>query len=177
MSDLLRNIIRFILFIGLQVYVLDNIPPLHQFIVPVIYYLFILWLPFSISRFWLLIIGFITGLSIDYFTMTPGLHAAACVLVAYARPFLISILTPKESSEFNYREPSIQGMGWAPYAVYVFVLTLLHHGYLVFLEWLQFGSFLGFVIKVIATTGISMLLIFTAELLFPRKLKFRTNTA
>ena len=74
MSDLLKNIIRFMLFLGVQVYVLDNIPPLHQYIIPSIYYLFILWLPFSISRFWLLVIGFITGLSLDYFTMTPGLH-------------------------------------------------------------------------------------------------------
>ena len=38
---------------------------------------------------------------------------------------------------------------------------------MIFLEWLDFGSFLDFIIKVIATTGISMLLIFTVELLFP----------
>jgi len=177
MSDLLRNIIRFLVLIGLQVYVLDNIPPLHRFIVPVIYFLFILWLPFSISRFWLLIIGLVTGLSLDYFTMTPGLHAAACVLIAYIRPFLINLLIPKDTSEFNYREPSARAMGWAPYSIYIFVLTFLHHGYLVFLEWLQFGTFLDFFIKVIATTAISMLLFFTAEVLFPRKLKYRTNTA
>ena len=109
--------------------------------------------------------------------MTPGLHAAACVLIAYIRPFIIEILTPKDSTEFNYREPSPKAMQWTPYAVYVFILTLLHHGYMVFLEWLSFGSFLDFIIKVIATTGISLLLIFTVELLFPRQLKFRTNTA
>jgi len=177
MSDLLKNIIRFVLFIGLQVFVLNNIPPLHRFIIPVIYYLFILWLPFSVSRFWLLVLGFITGLSIDYFTITPGLHAAACVLIAYARPFIVNLLIPKDSSEFNYREPSARAMGWAPFSVYVFILTFLHHGYLIFLEWLQFGTFLDFLIKVITTSGISMLLILTAEVLFPRKLKFRTNTA
>ena len=177
MSDLLRNIFRFMLFIGLQVYILDNIPPLHQFIVPIIYYLFILWLPFSLSRFWLLLIGFFTGLTLDYFSMTPGLHAAACVLIAYIRPFLVNLLAPKEAEEFNYREPSARAMGWAPYSVYVLVLTFLHHGYLVFLEWLQFGSFLDFVIKVISTTGISMLMILTAEVLFPRRMKFRTNKA
>ena len=177
MSDLLRNIIRFILFIGLQVYVLDNIPPLHQFIIPVIYFLFLLWLPFSVSRFWLLIIGFLTGISLDYFSSTPGLHAAACVLIAYIRPFLVNLLMPKDTSEFNYREPSARAMGWAPYSVYVLVLTLLHHGYLVFLEWLQVGSFLDFIIKIISTTAISMLMILTAEVLFPRRLKFRTNAA
>ena len=177
MNNLPKNIFRFILFIALQVYVLDKVPALHRFIIPLIYFLFILWLPFSISRFWLLIVGFITGLSYDYFTNTPGLHAAACVLIAYFRPFIINILIPKDTSEFNYNEPSAKAMGWAPYAVYVFVLSLLHHGYLLLLEWLEFGSFLDFMIKVVSTTAISLLLIFTAEILFPRRLKYRTNTA
>ena len=177
MNDLVRNIARLAFFILVQVYVLNKIPHLHRFITPYIYYLFILWLPFSVSRQWLLIIGFLTGLSLDYFTMTPGLHAAACTLIAYVRPFIINILTPKDISGFNYREPSPLAMQWTPYAVYVLVLTLLHHGYMVFLEWLSFGSFLDFIIKVISTTGISLLLILTVELLFPRRLKFRTNTA
>lgn len=177
MSDLLKNIVRFIILILVQVYVLNKIPHLHRLVSPYLYYLFILWLPFTISRFGLLLLGFLTGLVLDYFTMTPGLHAAACTLIAYIRPFLINILMPKDTSEFNYPEPSPRAMQWTPYAVYVFVLTLLHHGYMVFLEWLDFGNFLDFIIKVIATTGISLLLIFTVELLFPRKLKFRTNTA
>lgn len=176
MNEFLKNTARIILFILIQVYLLNKIH-LHRFIVPYLYYLPILWLSFSIPRVSLLFIGFATGLFLDYFMMTPGLHAAACVLIAFVRPFIINILTPKESSEFNYREPSPRAMQWTPYAVYVFILTLLHHGYMVFLEWLDFGAFLDFIIKVVATTAISMLLIFTVELLFPRKLKFRTNTA
>jgi hypothetical protein len=177
LSDLVKNIFRLVIFIVVQVYVLDKLPPLHRFVIPMLYYLFILWLPFTLSRFGLLLIGFVTGLTLDYFKQTPGLHAAACVLIAYVRPFIISILIPKDTAEFNYREPSPRAMGWAPYSVYVFILTVLHHTYLVLLEWLQFGTFLDFVIKVLSTTGISLLLIFTVELLFPRKLKFRTNTA
>lgn len=177
MSDLVKNIFRLGIFILVQVYVLNKIPHLHRFIVPYLYFLFILWLPFSVSRIGLLLVGFITGLSLDYFTLTPGLHAAACVLIAYARPFIITILIPKDTAEFNYNEPSPRAMGWAPYSVYVIVLTILHHTYLVLLEWLQFGSFLDFILKVLATTGISLLLIFTVELLFPRKVRYRTNTA
>lgn len=177
MSDFLRNMIRFAVFILVQVYILNRIPHLHRFIAPYIYYLFILWLPFSVSRQWLLLIGFFTGLTLDYFMVTPGLHAAACLLIAYVRPIMITLLTPKDSTEFNYREPSPKSMQWTPYIVYVVVLTLLHHTYMVFLEWLSVGHFLDFIIKVIATTGISLLLILAVELLFPRKLKFRTNTA
>jgi hypothetical protein len=177
LSDLVRNIIRLIAFLIVQIFVLNKVPFLHQFIVPYLYFLFILWLPFSIPGLGLLIIGFFTGLLLDYFMWQPGLHAAACVLIAYLRPFLISVLIPKETDEFNFREPSPKAMGWAPYTVYTFVLTLIHHIYLTLLEWLQFGTFLQFLIKVAGTTGISMLLIFTVELLFPRKVKFRTNTA
>ena len=177
MSDLVRNIIRFVIFILVQVYLLNKIPFLHQFIVPYLYYLFILWLPFGISRMGLLLVGFITGITLDFFTMTPGLHAAACVLIAYLRPFIIGILAPKDASGFSYREPSPKSMGWTPYMIYILVLTFFHHAYMVLLEWLSFGSILHFIIKVIATTGISMLLIITTELLFPRRMKFRTNTA
>jgi cell shape-determining protein MreD len=177
LSDLVRNILRLLIFLLVQVFVLNKIPFLHQFVVPYLYFLFILWLPFSLSRAALLVVGFFTGLSLDYFMWQPGLHAAACVLIAYIRPLMITLLLPKEIQEFNYREPSPKSLGGAAYSVYVFVLTLIHHLYLTLLEWLQFGTWLTFLIKVGATTGISLLLIFTVELLFPRKVKYRTNTA
>jgi hypothetical protein len=177
MSLFVKNIIRFMLFILVQVYVLCQIPPLHQFITPYLYFLFILWLPFTISRFSLLFVAFLLGIALDYFLGTPGLHAAPCVLIAYLRPFLINILISKEGAELNYAEPSIRSMGLAPYGLYVLVLTFIHNFYLVLLEWLQFGDFLYFISKVAATTGISMLLIFITEMLFFRKQKFRTNTA
>ncbi len=87
------------------------------------------------------------GLTLDYFTQTPGLHAAACVMIAYLRGFVVNILIPQEGAEQNYKSPFPVSMGWAPYAVYVLVLTLLHHIYLALLEWLQFGSFLFFLGK------------------------------
>jgi hypothetical protein len=177
MSDLVRNTIRFVLFILVQYYVLFQIRPLHQFVVPYIYYLYVLWLPFSLGRMSLMLVSFLFGLTLDYFTQTPGLHAAACTLIAYLRGFVVNILIPQEGAEQNYKSPSPVSMGWAPYAVYVLVLTLLHHTYLVLLEWLQFGSFLFFLGKVLATSGISLMLVLITELLFFRKEKFRTNTA
>jgi hypothetical protein len=177
MSDLVRNAVRFVLFILVQYYVLFQIRPLHEFVVPYIYYLYVLWLPFTMGRMTLMLVSFLFGLTLDYFTQTPGLHAAACVMLAYLRGFVVNILIPQEGAELNYKSPSPVSMGWAPYAVYVLVLTLVHHVYLVLLEWLQFGSFLFFLGKVLATSGISLMLVLITELLFFRKEKFRTNTA
>ncbi|HTQ26603.1 MAG TPA: hypothetical protein VMI35_00670, partial [Puia sp.] len=168
---------RFFLFLFVQVFILFKIPPLHRFITPYLYYLYILWLPFSLSRAGLMVISFVYGLSLDYFTNTPGLHAAACTLIAYIRPFVINLLISQEGADKNYPSPSITSMGWAPYFTYALVLTLFHHIYLVFLEWMSFGNFWYFLGKVVATSGISMLLILLTELLFYRKEKFRTNTA
>jgi rod shape-determining protein MreD len=177
MSDLLKNTIRFVLFILIQVLVLHKIPTLHRFITPYLYFLYILWLPFRMPRVVIMLVAFLFGLTLDYFLMTPGLHAAPCVLIAYIRPFIVNILISQEGAEQNYASPSAISMGPTPYATYVVVLTLLHHGYLVFLEWMQFGSFLYFLGKVLGTTGISLLLILVTELLFIRKERFRTNTA
>jgi hypothetical protein len=124
-----------------------------------------------------MLLAFVYGLTIDYFLSSPGLHAASCVLMAYIRPFLINMLIPQEGSQQNYTSPSVVSMGWAPYATLVIILTILHHGYLIFLEWMQFGSFIYFLGKLGASTGISLLLIFITEMLFFRKEKFRTNTA
>lgn len=177
MSDLLKNIIRFALFILLQVFVLAKVPPLHRFVVPYLYFLFILWLPFKMPRAGILLLSFLLGLSLDMFMRTPGLHAAACTLIGYLRPFVISILMPKEAEEISYSEPSITSMGYLPFIVYILILTLVHHAYMVFLEWMQFGSFWYFLGKVLATTAVSILLILITEMLFQRKGKYRTNVA
>jgi hypothetical protein len=39
MSDLVKNILRFTIFILAQVYVLFKVPHLHRFITPYLYYL------------------------------------------------------------------------------------------------------------------------------------------
>ena len=176
MSNLLRNIIRLILFILLQVFVLNEVPPLHQYIMPYVYFLFILWLPFNISRGGLLLVSFITGIFLDFFTKTPGLHAAACVLIGYIRPFLINLLLPQQGVDFNYREPSLSSLGFSQYATYVALLTLFHHTWLFLIQSFQFGNLLYIILKIIGSTLVTMLLITIIEIIFIRKQKFLTNT-
>lgn len=176
MSSLVKNIIRFSLFILFQVFVLDQIPPLHHLVTPYIYFLFILWLPFKMGRRSVMVLAFALGFCLDCFTKTYGLHAAPCVFIAYLRPFLINLLISQEGAESNYNEPSIKSMGFTPYFTYIAILTLLHHCVLFFLEALQTGGYLYFLIKTLLSTAVSLVLIFLTELLFIRKQRFKTNT-
>ena len=176
MSSLVKNIIRFIFFILVQVFVLDRIH-LHQMITPYVYFLFILWLPFRIQRTLLMILAFILGFTLDSFRHQPGFHAAACVLIAYVRPFLINMLIPQEGSETNYEEPSITSMGGLlPYAIYIGFFAFLHNAWLFMLEAWQFGNIWYFLVKTLLGTAVCLLLVIITDLIFVRKQKFRTNT-
>ena len=168
MNSLIKNIIRFFVFIIIQVFILNRVPPLHQFIVPYLYFVFILWLPYTINRVLLLFIAFLFGLSLDYFTGTLGLHAAPCVLIAYLRPFILTLIIPQDNNEHSYAEPSRKSLGFTLYALYIALLTFIHHFYLVVIEWLQFGDFLYLLGKVMASTAMSLLLIAITEAILLR---------
>ncbi len=176
MSTLVKNIVRFCLFILVQFFVLDQVPPLHHLAVPYLYFLFILWLPFKMGRRTQMIVAFALGFALDCFTKTYGLHAGPCVLIAYLRPFLINLLISQEGTESNYQEPSTKSMGLTPYFTYVLILTVVHHTLLFFLQLLQTGGVFYFLMKIILSTALSLGLIFLTELLFTRKQRFRTNT-
>jgi len=158
MNNILKNSARFILFLLIQIIILNEIPPVHQFITPYLYFIFILWLPFGTSRIATTLMGFVLGYSLDVFTNTPGLH-----------PTILNLLLAQELSEELNKEPSIGTMGWGPFMFYIFSLTFIHHFYLVLLEWLQFGNFSYFIGKVFFTSGMSMLLILLVELLLNRR--------
>ena len=169
MNNILKNSIRFVLFLLIQIIILNEVPPLHQFITPYLYFTFLLWLPFGTNRLTLTILGFVLGYSLDVFTNTPCLHAAAATLVGYVRPTILNLLLAQETSEEVNKEPSVGTMGWGPFLTYVFLLTFIHHFYLVLLEWLQFGNFTYFIGKVIATSLMSVLLILLVELVMNRR--------
>ena len=50
MNKVLKNSIRFVLFLLIQIIILNEIPPLHQYITPYLYFIFILWLPSMFSE-------------------------------------------------------------------------------------------------------------------------------
>jgi rod shape-determining protein MreD len=166
MSDPIKYFFRFILFLFFQALVLNHMPPLHRFITPYIYFLFIIWMPFSIGRVGLLLTGFLLGITLDVFTKSPGLHASSALLVAYLRPFLINLMVPRDTRELAVGSPGIQSMGGTSYILFITLLTIFHHGWLVFLEWMTFGNFFFFLGKVFFSTLVSLLLILLTELLF-----------
>ncbi|NJM14140.1 MAG: rod shape-determining protein MreD [Bacteroidales bacterium] len=123
---------RFILFVLLQVYVFNNIQ-FSGLINPYFYILFVLLLPFETPKWLLLISSFLLGLSIDFLSHTPGMHAFACVIMAYLRPFVLSVLAPREGySQGSLPRIGFYGFSW--FLKYTLILSLIHHLSLFFVE-------------------------------------------
>lgn len=168
-NALVRNIVRFISLILVQVLVLNNMN-LSGFLNPYIYILFILLLPSKINRSLLLIIAFLTGLTIDYFGNTLGLHAAACVAIAYLRPETISLFF--RNQEFaSGEEPGPSSIGYGGFLKYSITLVFIHQLILFFLEVLSFNHFFFTFGKVLLSTLVSVVIMFIAIMLFAKRKK------
>jgi rod shape-determining protein MreD len=165
MSILLRNIIRFVLLLLLQIFVLNNIL-LHQLVSLNLYMLFVLLLPFNLPRPALMMLALLMGLSMDMFMNTMGIHAAACVFIGYMRPFIINILSPQGGFEATQKTPSMTSMGVSQFLTYIAILVFLHNLVYFPLEVFNFASFFYLLLKIVLSTAASVILIVLYELLF-----------
>ena len=156
MPTVLQNIFRFILLVLFQVLVLNNIQFLG-YINPYIYILFILALPVQTPRWFLLLLAFVLGLTIDIFSNTIGMHAFATVFVAFYRDGIVKLFTNIE--EGNNPTPSFHTFGVSAYVKYVIVLVLIHHSALFILEAFSFTHFWIMLAKILLSSLVTVLLI------------------
>ncbi|NQU32054.1 MAG: rod shape-determining protein MreD [Bacteroidetes bacterium] len=166
---LFKNIIRFIILMLIQVLVLNNMN-LSGYLNPYIYILFILLLPANINRSFLLILAFGTGLTVDYFGNTLGLHAAACVVIAFMRPGTINLFF--RNYEFNgNEEPGPSSIGYRGFLKYAISLMFIHQLILFYFEVFSFSNFFFTLSKVLLSTVLSIILIMIAVLLTGKRKK------
>ena len=159
-----KNIIRFVVLVLVQVLILNNIQ-ISGYINPYFYVLFVLLLPFNTSKVLLLISAFLLGLSVDLFTHTIGVHAAATTFMAYLRPGVINLLTGNKEIEPDMK-PNIFDMGFAWFFTYSLILVFSHHLVLFYLEIFRFDEFLQTMLRVLISTAISLVLIIISQYLF-----------
>jgi len=155
--SLARHISRFVILIAVQILVLNHII-VGGYVNPYIYVMFILLLPFEIKGWILLLASFGLGITVDMFSNSPGMHASACLLMAFARPFVISIISPKTNYEPD-TEPRLNNMGALWIAVYSAILVFIHHLFLFFFEVFRFSEILDIFLRAVISTIASVFLI------------------
>jgi len=169
----IKYIIQFLLFVALQILLLDNLV-LFGTGFCFVYIAFILFLPLGINRLWLLLLGFLVGFAVDMFYDTVGIHAAASVLLAFLRPHVLNLLTPRDGYDTN-DSVNIHVMGWRWFLAYSLTLILLHHAAVFFLETLDFQEALYTLSKILLSTLFTAIVMVILQLLFFSPKRERVN--
>lgn len=151
----------------IQVFLLKNMA-LYNLPVPYLYILFLLLLPFGIPNILLFALAFITGLCVDAFYDTPGLHAASCVVLAFVRILFINVTVSKEGFD-NEPEPTLSIMGFRWFFTYAVTLTLIHHFFLFAIEYFNFSGLQYTIGRFLATSIFTVVLMLISGVLFFRK--------
>ena len=170
MNPVLKYILQFIVLVVLQVLVVDYIKLgyISQFVVPSVYFLFILSLPHGMSNGLLMVLAFSIGITVDMFKSTPGMHASAMVVLAYSRPYLLKLVEPRDGFDIT-KNPSIYSMKRNLYFVYIGTASLLFHLWFFTIEVMRFSDFHIILLKTLLSSIASLLLIVLMQFLTAKK--------
>ena len=161
----ISNTVRFVFLILLQVLLLNNINFLGS-INPYLYVLFILLFPFNGNRSLFLFLSFLLGLSIDMFEDSGGINAAACLVAAYIRPYILRF---SFGVSYDYQAIKFSSTSIGSRFTYVAILILVHHFVLFMLEIFSFAHFLLILKKTLYSGIFTLILVFLSLTLFTRK--------
>jgi len=160
-NNTLRFGFIFILLILFQVLLFNNIQ-FSGYVNPYVYIMFILLLPVELPAWLLLILSFLTGLVIDFFSGSLGMHTASSVLAGFVRPYVLQILSPRDGYEPG-SEPSMIIYGFRWFLIYTLIIVLIHHTALFYLEVFRFTEFFRTLLRVLLSSLFSVTFILLIE--------------
>jgi rod shape-determining protein MreD len=133
-STLLVNIFRFIMLLAIQIVIFNNMNFLG-YISPFPYILYIILYPVNSNRSGLIVSSFLIGLTMDMFCNSGGIHATACLILAYYRPYIFKF---SFGLSYEYQTIKINESLTPERFSFILVSVLLHHIVLFVFEAFQF---------------------------------------
>lgn len=171
MNEVIKHIIRFIVLLIIQTLVLNQLE-IGLGIQMMVYPLFIVLLPFELGVIAIMVIAFGMGIAIDSISNTYGLHTSSLLLVAYLRPLIFKMFSPRDGYD-NLKEGNMYEMG-PRWFIYVFgILLFIHHLWFFTLEIFRMDDFFFILQKTLLSLPLSFLLCLLLQSMFVSKPKER----
>jgi len=159
--------LKFIVLVLTQVLLLNHVEFLG-YINPYLYILFILTFPFNGNKSLLIILSFLLGLTLDIFGDSGGVHAAACIVIAYLRPILLKF---SFGVSYEYNTIRINNVDFSQRLIYVTSMVFIHHLVLFSMEIFNINHIM-LILKSTLFSGIfSIILILSSLSIFSKKSK------
>ncbi len=145
---MLFNITRFILLLAVQVVIFNNFNFLG-YINPFPYILFIILYPVNGNKYGLLAASFFLGLIMDLFCNSGGVHAAACLTLAYFRP---SIFKFSFGLSYEYQTVRLNDVLTPERFSFILLAVIIHHLTLFVLEVFTFEFLWDIILRTVVST-------------------------
>ena len=159
----LINVLRWCLLLFIQIILLRNLS-FYDLGTPFVYVLFLLLLPFGTPNLLLYLIAFGTGLTLDAFYDTLGVHAAACVTLVFVRIQFISISVNRDG--FDEPEPTLGNMGFKWFTLYALLCIFSHHLVVFLLEAFKISELSYTLMRCLMSGILSWFIIMLIEFVF-----------
>lgn len=156
-SSIIVNLIRFIALFLMQVLIFQSMSrgfstPGFNYVNILVYPVFIMLLPINLPTAMAVGISFVFGLTIDWFYNSLGVHAGACVFMAYLRPLLLGLVEPRGGYPLS-GGPTLNALGLNWFVQFSAIFMALH----LFIYFsIQFFSFV-YIIDILFSTVVSFL--------------------
>lgn len=151
----------FLVLVPAQAVIFNNLI-LFNVALPLVFIYLIVSLPVTLSTNWAVTIGFITGLSVDIFSDTPGMNALACTNLAFMRKPIYHLYMSYDDDLSGMR-PSIATMGSAAYFKYLLTMVAVYCLMLFAIEAFQFFNFRLLLMRTIFSTAFTFIIIYAID--------------
>lgn len=153
-SAILFNSARFFLLLAAQVLIFNNFNFLG-YINPYPYILFVLLYPVNGNKYGLLGASFLLGITMDLFSNSGGVHAAACLLLAYARPYIFKF---SFGLSYEYQTIKINDSLTPERFSFLLLSVVIHHFTLFILEVFQLSSLWDILLRTLIGTLFTLIM-------------------
>jgi len=116
----------------------------------------------------LIVLSFLIGLTIDLFGDSGGIHAAACVVIAYLRPVILKF---SFGVSYEYNSIKINKVDFGQRLIYISVMVFLHHIVLFSMEIFNINHIMLLLKSTLFSGIFSIILILSSISIFSKKSK------
>lgn len=158
---------RFVILVLVQALIFNRID-FMGYINPYIYILFIILYPANNNRVIFIFLSFLLGLSVDIFSDSGGIHAAACVFIAYIRPIFLKFTF---GTVYDYQSVKFDQIDFGNKLVYFSSMAFIHHLIMFILEVFNINKTILILQKTLFSGFFTIILCLLITILFSQKRK------
>jgi rod shape-determining protein MreD len=129
--------------------------------IPLLYVYFAIIFPRNYPKWAILLWCFFLGLSVDMFSNTPGMAAAALTLIGAVQPYLLELFVPRDATD-NIKSAAAT-LGVSKFLTMTVILVLLYCLTFFTIEAFTFFNWMQWLLNIVGSTVVTVLLIMTIE--------------